>query len=307
MSCLPAADEDQLSAPETKAGRLQRACLELLHIHERDGALPTNCRFAFYELEQQGVIPKHYLDEQGRKRAREPAQDVNDALTVLRKIGLVPWWWLKDETCELTEWSYAASVYEYAVEQVEHARIDCWGGDPPPLVICEARATAGVLERICGECLAPITATGGQKIGHIVNEIVPLLKGNNRKVGYIGDCEVGGPADQIEANTRSVIEKYSGRVFTSETWQRIALTRAQVNRSPRLRNLVIEKIDHRYKPPRPYQAIECEAVGQVVLERMLRAWLDALLPEPLADVLVREEQQRTKIRRALARIARSAS
>ena len=84
-------------------------------------------------------------------------------------------------------------------------------------------------------------------------------------------------------------------------------TREQVNRNPRLRNLVIDKIDRRYKPPRPYQAIECEAVGQVALERMLRARLDALLPEPLADVLVREEQQRTKIRRALARIARSAS
>jgi hypothetical protein len=296
--------EDQLSAPETKAGRLQRACLELLHIHERDGALPTNCRFAFYELEQQGVIPKHYLDEQGRKRAREPAQDVNDALTVLRKIGLVPWWWLKDETCELTEWSYAASVYEYAVEQVEHARIDCWGGDPPPLVICEARATAGVLERICGECLAPITATGGQKIGHIVNEIVPLLKGNNRKVGYIGDCEVGGPADQIEANTRNVIEKYSGRVFAPETWQRIALTRAQVNRSPRLRDLVIEKVDHRYKPPRAYEAIECEAVGQVTLENLLRKWLEALLPEPLEDVLEREAEQRENLRAALRRLAR---
>jgi hypothetical protein len=296
-----------LSAPESKRGRLQQACLDLLQQHERDGAIPTNGRFVFYELEQQGVVPKHYLDGQGRKRARSPAQDISDALTVLRKIGLVPWSWLKDETCELIKWSYAASVYEYVVEEVEYARIDCWGGDLPPLIICEARATAGVLDRICGEYLAPITATGGQKIGHTVNEIVPLLKGNDRKVGYIGDCEVGGPADQIEANTRSVIEKYSGRVFTSETWQRIALTRAQVNRSPRLRNLVIEKIDHRYKPPRPYQAIECEAVGQVVLERMLRAWLDALLPEPLADVLVREEQQRTKIRRALARIARSAS
>lgn len=38
-----------LSAPDTKAGRLQRACLELLREHERDGALPTNGRFLFYE------------------------------------------------------------------------------------------------------------------------------------------------------------------------------------------------------------------------------------------------------------------
>jgi hypothetical protein len=296
-----------LSAPESKRGRLQQACLDLLQQHERDGAIPTNGRFVFYELEQLGKIPKHYLDEHGRERARTPAQDVSDALMVLRLIGLVPWEWITDETRELTEWEYAPSVYQYVVNQQDYARIDCWAGEPPPLIICESRATKGVLEQITGDYLCPITATNGQGGGFIVTDIVPKLVGNERQVLYIGDCEVGGPADQIEDNTRRRIEEHSDRVFTADTWSRVALTREQVNRNPRLRNLVIDKIDRRYKPPRPYQAIECEAVGQVALERMLRARLDALLPEPLADVLVREEQQRTKIKRALARIARSAS
>jgi hypothetical protein len=295
-----------LSAPESKRGRLQQACLDLLRQHESDGAIPTNGRFVFYELEQLGKIPKHYLDEHGRERARTPAQDVSDALMVLRRIGLVPWEWITDETRELTEWEFAASVYQYVVNQQDYARIDCWAGEPPPLIICESRATKGVLERITGHYLCP-TATNGQGGGFIVTDIVPKLEGNGRQVLYIGDCEVGGPADQIEDNTRRRIEEHSGRTFTSDTWSRVALTREQVNRNPRLRNLVIDKIDRRYKPPRPYQAIECEAVGQVALERMLRARLDALLPEPLADVLVREEQQRTKIRRALAKIARAAS
>ena len=296
-----------LSAPESKRGRLQQACLDLLQQHESDGAIPTNGRFVFYELEQLGKIPKHYLDEHGRERARTPAQDVSDALMVLRRIGLVPWWWITDETRELTDWEYAPSVYQYVVNQQDYARIDCWADEPPPLIICESRATKGVLERITGNYLCPITATNGQGGGFIVTDIVPKLVGNEREVLYIGDCEVGGPADQIEDNTRRRIEEHSSRVFAPDTWSRVALTREQVNRNPRLRNLVIDKIDRRYKPPRPYQAIECEAVGQVALERMLRARLDALLPEPLVDVLVREEQQRTKIRRALARIARSAS
>jgi hypothetical protein len=47
-----------LSAPESKAGKLQRACLALLQEHERAGTIPTNGRFLFYELEQQGVVPK---------------------------------------------------------------------------------------------------------------------------------------------------------------------------------------------------------------------------------------------------------
>jgi hypothetical protein len=298
---------DTLSAPESKCGRLQQACLDLLRQHERDGAIPTNGRFVFYELEQLGKIPKHYLDEHGRERARTPAQDISDATMRLRQLGLVPWWWILDESRDVAVPRYAVTVHKYLHDTVGLARIDCWGGQLPPLIICEARATRGVLERITYEYLCPITATGGQCGGHIVNEIVPLLEDNDRKVLYIGDCEVGGPGDQIEANTRAYIERHTGRTFTSETWIKVALTVEQVNRSPRLRGLIINKVDRRYKPPRHYQAIECEAVGQAALERMLRARLDALLPEPLAGVLVREGRQRTKIRRALARIERSAS
>jgi hypothetical protein len=296
---------NDLSAPDTKAGKLQRACLALLQQHERDGTIPTNGRFLFYELEQQGVIPKAYRDASGNKRPRTPAQDISDATMRLRELGLVPWDWILDESRKLTAWSYAASVYQYVVESVPLARIDCWSGEPPPLIICEARATAGVLERITAEYLCPITATGGQSGGFIVNEIVPLLADNDRKVLYIGDCEVDGPADQIEANTRAYIERHTGRVFTADDWIRVALTPTQVARSPRLRQQAIDKLDYRYRPPRRYRAIECEAVGQAVLERMLRKTLDAMLPEPLADVLVREEGQRAKLRAALAKLART--
>jgi hypothetical protein len=112
---------------------------------------------------------------------------------------------------------------------------------------------------------------------------------------YIGDHELRGPADQIEANTRRYLERHAGRTFTEETWSRVALTAKQVNASKRLLGLAITKIDRRYKPPREYQAVECEAVGQVALERMLRARLDALLPEPLERICIREERQRRAV------------
>jgi len=293
-----------LSAPDSKAGKLQRACLALLQEHEREGMIPTNGRFLFYELEQRGVVPKAYRDASGKERARTPAQDISDATMRLRELGLVPWWWIEDESRDVRVPRYAARVYEYVVETVPLARIDCWGGELPPLIICEARATRGVLERITDEYRCPITATGGQCGGHIVNEIVPLLADNKRKALYIGDCEVEGPGDQIEANTRRYIEKHTERTFTPDTWIKVALTPAQVARSPRLRRLAIDKVDRRCHPPRPYRAIECEAVGQAVLERMLRKVLDAMLPEPLADVRVREERQRATIRAALAKLAR---
>src|SRR5262245_14817060 len=51
---MTAADEILLSGAETKGGRLQRACLDLLREHDGAGTIPTNGRFVFYELTQRG-------------------------------------------------------------------------------------------------------------------------------------------------------------------------------------------------------------------------------------------------------------
>jgi hypothetical protein len=72
---------DGLSAPDTKTGRLQRALLELLDVHEREGTLPTSGRFLFYELVQAGIVPKAAT---GKRRAD---QNTIDALTHLREAG----------------------------------------------------------------------------------------------------------------------------------------------------------------------------------------------------------------------------
>jgi hypothetical protein len=165
---------------------------------KEQGTLPTNATFVFYELEQDGKIPKAYYDANGNKRARTPRQDVADALMVLRKLGAISWNDITDETREIIEWQFVASVYEYAIEAAERARIDCWDGKPAPLVICESRATKGVLERVTAEYLVPITATSGQSGGFPVREVVPALLDNtgaynDRKSFYIGDHEVGGP------------------------------------------------------------------------------------------------------------------
>jgi hypothetical protein len=266
----------------TKIGRLRNACYNKLRQHEADGALPTNGHFIFYELEQDGVISKAYFHEDGSKRPRTPAQDVSDALTDLRKAGLIPWEWILDETRELVSYQSARTVLDYITDTVEFARIDCWQGRLAPLIICEARSTKGVLERIAAEYLAPITATNGQSGGFLVTDVVPRLRGNDREVLYIGDHEIGGPADQIEDNTRRYLEEHAER---SIQWTRIALTQAQIDDDRRLLELVIEKLDRRTKPPRPYKAVECEAVGQVALEAMLRAALDRRLPEPLGRVV----------------------
>ena len=291
-------DIGALSAAETKRGRVHRACPEVLREHERDDALPTNGRFVFYELEQRGIVPKH---SEGK---RQPRQDVSDALLYLREQGVIPWWWIDDASRSLDEWRYAASVYEYAAESIKRARIDLWKGEPPPLVLFESRAAWGVSRNLCGRYLVPNAPCGGQCRGFLVNEIAPLLKGNDRRVLYVGDCELRGPADQIEAATRRVLEQHAEREFTADTWGKIALTEAQVKASPRLRKLEITKYDKRYKPPKTYRAVQCEALKQSVLINIVRKHLDATLPEPLNDVRVREEAQRTNLQAALRRLGR---
>jgi len=282
-------EELLLSNPNSKKGKLQRACLALLREHQRAGDIPTNGRFLFYELEQRGVIPKKYS---GMKRT--PLQDVSDATMHLRKCGLVSWNWLEDETRSLVRPLFAASVAAYVTKAADRARIDLWQGEEPPLIICESRATMGVLRDLAYQYLVPITATNGQSGGFIVTEIAPLLR-HKRRVLYIGDFELRGPADQIEANTKRYIEEHTGRTFDPDEWTKIALSEQQVNRRPTLKRLTISKLDNRNKPPKRYDAIECEALGQGVLVRLIRAHLDELLREPLQDVLAREEKQRETV------------
>jgi hypothetical protein len=65
--------EDVLSKPHTKAGRIQRACLELIREHEADGALPTSVRFLFYELERVMNSIRNGLGMRETEIAREPS------------------------------------------------------------------------------------------------------------------------------------------------------------------------------------------------------------------------------------------
>jgi len=280
---------------DTMIGRLRRACHGKLLWHDAQGAIPTNGRFVFYELEQDGAVPKNYPPP----KKRRPAQDISDALIDLRRAGHVPWDWIVDETRELVSWRSAETVAEYMRDTIDRARINAWNGEPAPLIICEARSTKGVLERIAGDYLAPITATNGQCGGFLRTDVAPHLISNSRPVLYIGDHEVGGPADSIEANTQRVLEDYCERPIE---WTRIALTQTQVDADSRLLKLVIDKTDRRFKPPRHYLAVECEAVGQVALEQMLRSGLDARLPEPLESVLEREKQQRRAFAELLDRL-----
>jgi hypothetical protein len=276
-----------LSRPDSGKGRMQRLVLQLLLDHEAAGEIPTNGRFVFYELEGQGHVRKSNKGEPRRGGNGDPReQEVTDALIWLRDKGIVPWDWIVDETRHLYEWQHAPTVAEYVREAVDQARINPWP-DEPPLLLVESRSLGGVLRTMTAEYLVSIAATNGQVGGFLHNEVAPALYGNDRPVLYLGDEDRQG--HQIEDNTRRVLERETLRPID---WQRLAITTEQIAE----RGLTpVWKVDNRYNDKTPREAWECEALGQGTIQRLVRNALDQLLPEPLADVLEREDQERERL------------
>jgi hypothetical protein len=290
---------DGLSRRGTAARRLQDEALRVFREHKRDGALPTSNRFIFYELVQRGVLDKAKKRGAGSRGAD---QDLSDAITRLHEVGLVPEEWSVDETRELHDREGYSSLADAVLEAVEYAPINCWGDMDPPLLLCESRTFGGVLDRtLTREYRCSASATNGQVRGHLHTKVAPKLANTNRPVLYIGDWDHSGR--QIEENTRSVLVRAADG--WSGEWTRIALTDAQVEARPALRDLAITKYDNRYRDKKPHLAIEVEALGQTVVTEIVRRALDELLPETLADVQVREAKQRRQWRLRLEKWRRS--
>jgi hypothetical protein len=275
-------DDRRLSAAGTGKGRLQRIVLQLLLDHQEAGEIPTNGRFVFYELEQRGQVRKSKKGESRRGTAVDPReQELIDALAALRDRGIVPWEWIADETRELHR--YSGETYSEILAAV---KIDPWQGRPP-LILVESRSLGGVLSRIAYQYRCDLAPTNGQVGGFLHTAVAPALRGNDRPVLYLGDWDHQG--HQIEANTRRVLERATGREIE---WERIAITEEQIAE----RNLEPAwKIDNRYRPPRESLAWEAEALGQRMIMNLVREALDAQLPEPFTDVLEREERERERL------------
>jgi hypothetical protein len=273
----------RLSAPHTAAGRLQRACLGLLRQHEEAGALPTSARFLYYELKQGGYpLASH--------RARRGDQDVIDAVKALRDTGHVPWEWVSDETRSVERAHLAGSVRQWLLDVLGQARTSPWDGQHRPVIITESRGVRAALRATAGRYGAVITSTNGQVGGFLHTDVLPLLA-PSCPVAYFGDHNPAGSA--IEANTRRVLERGTAGELG---WQRLAVTPRQAEQAalpPK------PGTDRRYADRRPHLSYEAEAIGQAGLNRLLTAWLDEQLPEPLDDVLAREQAEREQLRALL--------
>jgi hypothetical protein len=269
----------------SKIGALRDLLFNLLQEHARDGTIPTNNRFLFYELVQRGQLSK---EKTGVRRAD---QNLHDALIDIREDGRIPWDWIIDETRSLEDYTGYNSIKDGVLARLPYIGIDPWRSRPP-MIVTESRSLAGVLRHIVVEYRARIASTNGQCGGFLRTNIAPKLIAGDRVI-YLGDLDLAG--DHIEANTRRVLEREIGGELV---WERLALTQEQVREYDLP---VIIKRDRRYKDNRPHRAVETEAISQRVLIDILRARLDHLLPEPLTRVQEREARQRRQLAALLRR------
>jgi hypothetical protein len=161
MRADPFQNDEGLSRPDSAAGKLQRVLLKLLREHERDGALPTNGRFLFYELIGLKVVSK-----QKKSKGRRSDQNMHDALMHLRDKGVVPWSWIADETRSLADYTGWRTIADWAATMVRHTRLCPWRGRAP-LVITESRSLSGVLRDLAREYAVKLAPTNGQTGGFL--------------------------------------------------------------------------------------------------------------------------------------------
>ena len=276
-----------------------------------------------YELEHDGAVSKATRPiKPGCKMARRPDTDLHDATTYLRDNRVVPWSWLVDETRSLDEWEVADTVADFVAGAVDYARIDAWGGEPAPLILCESRSLAGVLRPTAMRYLCPITSTNGQTRGHLVNKVAPKLR-PGQPILYFGDLDLAG-GDIEEATRRTLAEAVwelldagDRRRLTAagvtpmewfdrmHPWGRLAITAEQVGQlrveraAEGLPDPVIRKLDERFgsrdRKGKWFDAVETEALGQARIVGLLVDRLDELMPEPIDNVLERERSQRAHV------------
>jgi hypothetical protein len=263
--------------PNSKIGRVRIALMTLLDEHRRDHALPTSVRFLFYEL-----VTKRIISKSGKR----PDKIVSEALTDLRERHAIRWEWIVDETRSVEDHTGSDSVAEDWLLYLHVACIDPWNGQVP-FIITESRSLAGVLRGVSEQYRVRIAATNGQVGGFLHTEVAPKLKRND-KVLYLGDADLCG--NHIEANMQAVLEGIVGKL----RWERLALTDTQIEEH----NLPkVWKKDKRYtKGGGEHEAVETEALSQRLIIDIVRTRLNQLLPQPLDEVLVREDEERDRLR-----------
>lgn len=224
---------------------------------------PTSVRFLFYRLEAREIIPKEYTGRDGRRKARQPHQDVSDAMTILRYQGVFPLDSIIDETGGSEDYRGSVDMVTGTLEALERVRLGPWPDEPPELW-AESRSLAGVIRGLAWIYRVPLVPLVGQASVGLLAEVAERVATAPPIVWYLGDYDLSG--GHIEASAIERVEAFAG---VGLDVHRLAITRDQVDE---LNLPVISKYDRRTKSHA--NAVETEALGQEAIEDIVSDTLE---------------------------------
>jgi hypothetical protein len=256
--------------PGSAAASRRRWLHERLTAMSAADELPTTISSLYYDGVGAGRWPS---DDEAKAagRKRLPRQDVSDDVQWLIEQGYVD----ADAVVDISRrvvsyeapWNIHGGTYSYA----EHVRLSPWYPNPIPLVIVESRSLASALDPVIDRYCATLAPLSGQSGRTYLRRDVTTYVEFATSIAYFGDWNP--PGLHIENNVKAKLSQYAPE--WDGTWDMLAVTDddAADGDWPRKR-----KRDRRYRPPRPYDSIEAEALGTTELRRRLTEWLDELLP-----------------------------
>ena len=193
----------------SKIAALRDLVVALLLEHERDGTIPTNARFLFYELVQRGQISK----EKTGVRQRSD-QNLHDALTDVREDGRIPWDWISTKR---DRWR-TTPLFLYS------QRCACKATLRPARPVARYKRPAWHRERI------PRPYSLDQWPVRLRTDIAQQLQPGGMRVLYLGDFDLSG--DLIETNTRRDVHCEPAPDSATASAMRVCLNRVAAAASP---------------------------------------------------------------------------
>lgn len=251
---------------------------------------PQSVRHVFYMMTSPRLPEPVEKSERGYRH-------VQDRITKLRRAGRLPYGWITDATRR----GYFVATYPsgaaYVRAMAAHYRTDLWReADCRCEVWVESRSIAGVIEDDCEDLAVSLYPAGGFASITLAYEAAASINaeddGRPVVILYVGDYDPAGVLIDVS------IERELRQHLDSDIdlrFERVGITEAQIAEYD-LPTKPRKAGDQRALHVR--ETVEAEAMPASVLRGLLRARIEALLPEHALEVAkVAEEDERAHIRR----------
>jgi hypothetical protein len=247
---------------------------------------PATVRQTFYQLVRRAIIAK---------TENEYKHLVIPLLTKLRREGVIPWNWIRDNTRWMRKPKTYSSLQRMLDEMQGLYRRDVWNNQPVYVEIwLEKDALSGVLYQETAAWDVPLMVTKGYASVSYLHDAAETIIGHGKPtyIYYVGDWDPSGL--DITRATEAGLREYAPNAQIH--FERIAVTKEQII-TMGLPTRPTKKKDSRSKNFRG-ESVEVDAIDPNDLRRIVRS----VIIQHIDRRLLRETQEQEERDRELLRI-----